>query len=62
MTNFHKFWGVKMRYDHDFHDVQVHDGLYEGLLTLAQNGTVNWRMAIYPTIEESKMWNCCKVM
>ena len=62
MANFHKFWGVKMSSDHDFHYVQVHDDLYEGFLTLAQKGTVNWRMAIYPTIEESKMWNYYKVM
>ena len=51
-----------MSYNHDFHAIQVHDVVYEGLLTLAQDGSVTWRMVIYPIIEEPKMWNCCKVM
>ena len=51
-----------MSYNHDFHTIQDHDANYEGLLTLAQDGSVNWRMVIQLTIEEFYMWKCCKVM
>ena len=51
-----------MSYDHDFHAIQVHDVIYEGLLTLAQDGSVSWRMVIWLTIEEFYMWKCCEVM
>ena len=65
MANFHKFWGVKMDSDHDFCYVQVHDDIYEGFLTLAQKGTVNWRMVIYPTIKDPRCGNAvrlCKLL
>ena len=51
-----------MSYNNGFHAIQVHVVVYEGLLALAQDGYVVWRMVIYPTIKEPKMWKCCEVM